>query len=154
MLDKYSKNCKNKKEEDDCLKFLGLKNKECEDKIKDNLDKCYKNIITNYISNRISNCNIEEQYKTTLIKNIKEIIENLNPSFKDLKDSMNINDYIKVKIVENKDFSSKVIDGFAMTKNVCSKKMREKKERPKILLLDLDLNIHKKNEPLQLNRNE
>jgi hypothetical protein len=32
--------------------------------------------------------------------------------------------------------------------------MREKKEYPKLLLLDLDLNIHKTNEPLKLNRNE
>ena len=153
MLDKYTK--KSKKEDEDCQKYLGLKNKACEEKIKSNLEKCYENIITNYISSKISNCNIEKQYKSILISNIKKIIKCLNPSFKDLKDSMNINDYIKVKIVENKDFSySKVIDGFAMTKNVCSKKMREKQENPKILLLDLDLNIQKTNEPLQLNRKE
>ena len=153
MLDKYTK--KSKKEDDDCQNYLGLKNKECEKNIRDNLEKCYDNIITNYISNKLSNCNVEKQYKISLMQNIKRIINNLNPSFKDFKDSMNINDYIKVKIVENKDFSySKVIDGFAMTKNVCSKKMREKKENPKILLLDLDLNIHKTNEPLKINRNE
>ena len=153
MLDKYTK--KSKKEDDDCQNYLGLKNKECEKNIRDNLEKCYDNIITNYISNKLSNCNVEKQYKISLMQNIKRIINNLNPSFKDFKDSMNINDYIKVKIVENKDFSySKVIDGFAMTKNVCSKKMREKKENPKILLLDLDLNMHKTNEPFQLNRKE
>ena len=152
MLDKYVK--KSKKEDEDCEKYLGLKNKECEEKINTNLKKCYENIIINYITNKISNFKIEKQYKTTLIENIMKIIKDLNPSFKDLNDSMNINDYIKVKIVENKDFSSKVIAGFAMTKNVCSKKMKEKHEKPKILLLDLDLNIHKANEPLQQNRNE
>ena len=153
MLDKYSK--KSKKEDDDCQKYLGLKNKEREEKIKNNLEECYENIITNYISKKISNCNIDKEFKSNLISNIKKIIKDLNPSFKDLNDSMNINDYIKVKIVENKDFSySKVINGFAMTKNVCSKKMREKQEDPKILLLDLDLNMHKVNEPLQINRKE
>ena len=153
MLDKYTK--KNKKEEEDALKFLGLKNKKEEDNIKNNIEKCYENIITNYIRERISNCSLEEKNKEKLISFIKTIIKNLNPSFKDLKDSMDINDYIKVKIVQNNDFSnSKVIDGFAMTKNVCSKKMSEKQESPKILLLDLDLNVHKSNEPLEIKKKE
>ena len=58
MLDKYTK--KNKKEEEDALKFLGLKNKKEEDNIKNNIEKCYENIITNYIRERISNCSLEE----------------------------------------------------------------------------------------------
>ena len=38
-----------------------------------------------------------------------------------------------------------------MTKNVCSKKMREKQEFPEILILDLDLNEHKTKGPFNLN---
>ena len=155
MLDKYTK--KNKREDEECQKFLGL-NKNTEEKINNNIEKCYDNIITNYINEKISNCKkikLEEKNIQLLISYIKKIIKNLSPSFRDLKDSMNINDYIKVKIIKYKDFSySRVIDGFAMTKNVCSKKMRDKQEDPKILFLDLDLNVHKTKEPIKTNNGE
>ena len=151
MLDKYIK--KTKKEDEECQKFLGL-NRKTEEKIKNNIEKCYENILANYINEKISNCKkikLEEANIKQLISYIKNIIKNLSPSFRDLKDSMNINDYIKVKIIKYRDFSySRVIDGYAMTKNVCSKKMREKQEDPKILLLDLDLNEHKTKEPIKI----
>ena len=155
LEDKYIKTIK--REEDEAKKFLGL-NKKTEDKVKSNIEKCYENIIINYINEKISNCQkikLEEKNKKNLILFIKNIIKNLSPSFRDLKDSMNINDYIKVKILKYKDFSlSRVIDGFAMTKNVCSKRMYEKKEDPKILLLDLDLNEHITKELIKINNGE
>ena len=151
MIDEYTK--KTKIEDDECQKFLGL-NKDEEKKVEDNIEKCYDNLVTNYIKEKITNnekINLKVIDLDKLIGYIKNIIENLSPSFGDLKDSMNINEYIKVKLINYKDFTkSKVIDGFAMTKNVCSKKMGEKQESPKILLLDLDLNEYKLKEPINL----
>ena len=153
MLDEYTK--KTKQNDEDCQKFLGFKDKKNEKEIKTNIEKCYENIINNYLNDKISKCEIKKENIKSLIDFIKKIINNLSPSFRYLKDSMNINDYIKVKIIKYKDFSlSKVVAGFAMTKNVCSKKMREKQENPKILLLDLDLNEHKTKEPLKINNEE
>ena len=152
MLDYYTK--KTKKDDDDCTKFLGIKNKASEEKIKKNIDKCYENIVTNYIKEKFSSSKkikIDDKCITILIRDIKKIINYISPSFRDLKDSMNINDYIKVKILRTEEFSTRVIEGFAMTKNVCCKKMREKQEAPKILILDLDLNEHKTKLPLKLN---
>ena len=149
MIDYYIK--KTKTDDEECLKFLELKK---EGKINSNIAQCYENIVTNYIKGKLLNnkhIKLEEQSLSTIIKNIKKIIDCLSPSFRDLKDSMNINDYIKIKIIKDKNFSIKVVDGFAMTKNVCSKKMREKQESPKILILDLDLNEHKIKDPFNLN---
>ncbi len=150
MLDYYIK--KAKTDDEECLKFLELKK---EEKIKSNIQKCYENIVANYIKQKllsIKNINLEEKNILTIIKNIKKIINCLSPSFRDLKDSMNINDYIKIKIIKDKNFSTKVVDGFAMTKNVCSKKMKEKQQSPKILILNLDLNEHKTKDPFNLNK--
>ena len=155
MLDKYIKK-KRVKEDEDCIKYLGFKNKEIEEKIKINRNNCYENILTNYLNDRLSNIKqLEENNKDSLIKHIKKIINDLKPSFRDLKDSMNINDYIKVKIIKYKDFTySKVIAGFAMTKKACSKKMKEKTENPKILLIqNLDLNEYKAKEPFEKKNN-
>ena len=153
MIDEYTK--KTKKEDEDCQNFLGLNKKE-EEKIKKNIENCYKNIITNYIKEKITNnknINTNVINLDMLIEFITIIIDNLSPSFRDLKDSMNINDYIKVKLINYNDFTkSKVIDGFALTKNVCSKKMGEKQETPKILFLDLDLNDHEANEPTKIKK--
>ena len=153
MIDEYTK--KTKKEDEDCQNFLGLNKKE-EEKIKKNIENCYKNIITNYIKEKITNnknINTNVINLDKLIEFITIIIDNLSPSFRDLKDSMNINDYIKVKLINYNDFTkSKVIDGFALTKNVCSKKMGEKQETPKILFLDLDLNDHEANEPTKIKK--
>ena len=154
MLEKYTK--KAKKEDEDCLKYLGFKNKNIEEKVRTNIDKCYQNILTNYLKDRLSNIKqLEEKNRDTLILHIKNIIKNLKPSYRDLKDSMNINDYIKVKIIKYKDFTySKIIEGFAMTKKACSKKMKEKHENPKILLIqNLDLNEYKAKEPFEKKNN-
>ena len=50
MLDYYTK--KTKKDDDDCTKFLGIKNKASEEKIKKNIDKCYENIVDRIIKYR------------------------------------------------------------------------------------------------------
>ena len=139
MLDEFTKKAKQNIE--DCKKFLGFKDKKNEKEINTNIEKTYENIINNYLNDKISKCEIKKENIKQLVDYIIKIINSLSPSFRYLKDSMNINDYIKVKIIKYKDFSlSKVVSGFAMTKNVCSKKMREKQETPKILFLDLDLN--------------
>ena len=154
MQDKYTK--KYKKEDEDYTKYLGFKNKEIEVEINENIKKCYENILTNYLKDRLSNIKqLKEKDKDDLISYIKNITNKLKLSFRDLKDSMNINDYIKVKIIKYKDFTySKVIEGFVMTKKACSKKMKEKHETPKILLIqNLDLNEYKAKEPFEKKNN-
>ena len=147
MLDYYTK--KAKQDDKDCKNFLGI---EDDSEINNNIKECYNNIVNNYLNVKFSSNKkiyLKEEKIKDLTKDIKKIINSLSPSFRDLKDSMNINDYIKVKVIKDENFSTRVIDGFAMTKNVCSKKMREKQEKPKILILDLDLNEHKIKEPLK-----
>ena len=52
MLDYYIKNTK--KDDDDCYKFLEIKNKNKEQNIKNKIDECYENIATNYIKAKFS----------------------------------------------------------------------------------------------------
>ena len=73
----------------------------------------------------------------------------ISPSCRDLNDSMNINDYIKIKTIKYKNKSlCRLIDGIALRKNVSSKKMRTNLENPKILLLDCGLDSNRNTEPL------
>ena len=63
-------------------------------------------------------------------------MNNLSPSFLNLGDTININDYIKIKTLVYRDQSKcEVIDGYALRKNVCVKSMRTKILKPRILLL-------------------
>ena len=80
--------------------------------------------------------NLAKDWGKIIFQLTKTVINNVSPSFQDLKDTININDYIKIKIIKYHDQSKcEVIDGYAMQKNVCSKKMRINIQNPKILLL-------------------
>ena len=72
----------------------------------------------------------------------KAVIDNVSPSFQDLNDSIDINKFIKIKLIKYHDQSlCEVIDGYAMQKNVSSKKMRTDIQNPKILLLKGSLEV-------------
>ena len=87
MQDKYTK--KYKKEDEDYTKYLGFKNKEIEVEINENIKKCYENILTNYLKDRLSNIKqLKEKDKDDLISYIKNITNKLKLSFRDLKDSI------------------------------------------------------------------
>ena len=77
----------------------------------------------------------------------RETIRNVNPSFKDLNDKLDINEYVKIRTLIHKDNSlTTYIDGYAFEKNVYSKKMLTHIDNPKILLLDCGLEYYRNNE--------
>jgi hypothetical protein len=145
---KLSEYCKkNKKENEECLKFLQM-DKKYEDNVRQNLDNYYEQLVKHYIEVILRNENLYDKWFDRLFELTKKTISQINPSFKDLKDSMNINEYIKIKTIPYKDQSlCKVIDGYAFQKNVATKTMNTNIENPKILLLDcgLDYNRNKDN---------
>ena len=141
-----------KQEDEECYKFLGMN----DDDSKANIKKCYENILSNYLDEKL--IELESKERELLKKNIKLIIENLNSSFSGLKHSLNINDFIKVKkerIDNTKNlFKSEIIKGFAMTKSACSKNMSERQEKAKILIFNFDLNEHEMKAPLEFSNSE
>lgn len=151
---KLSEYCKNaKKETDESYKFLMFKDKKREEEIKNNIETCYEQIVKGYIEtvlkNDLQNPFLYDNWYEKIVKLVKKIMNKISPSFRDLKDSMNINDYIKIKTIRHKNKSlCRRINGFACRKNVSSKKMRTSIENPKILLLNCGLESNRNNEPL------
>ena len=143
----YVKN--RKKEQNEIDKFCGFNNSE-KSLMKifhDNINKNYEILLEKMIyrvlndnSDKSKFPNLSKDWGKTIFRLTKTVIDNVSPSFQDLNDSIDINEYIKIKIIEYKDQSKcEVIDGYAMQKNVYSKKMRIDIENPKILLLKGDL---------------
>ena len=108
-----------------------------------NLDKDYEtllkrmiNQILNEKADKLKFPNLLEDWEVQIYNMTNKVINNLSPSFLNLNDSININDYLKIKTIEYRNQSKcEVIDGFAMRKNICSKYMRTMILKPKILLL-------------------
>ena len=143
-----------RQEEEECLKFLDISGDDLN--VKEEIKKCYNYIVSNYLEEKLKKIlpkEINEEEKNAVMNqlpnNIKEIIENLNSSYQILTDSMNINDFIKVKRVKDIQFKSEIIKGFAMTKGAYSKIKRINKNDTKILILDFDLNEHEIKDPFE-----
>ena len=143
---------KNRKKEQNVIdKFCGFNNSEKSlmKEFHDNINKNYENLLENMIykvlndnSDKSKFPNLAKDWGKTIFSLTKTAIDNVSPSFQDLNDSIDINEYIKIKIIEYKDQSKcEVIDGYAMQKNVYSKKMRIDIDNPKILLLQGDLSV-------------
>ena len=138
-----------KQEDEECRKFLEINGGDL--KTREEIKKCYDYISTNYINERLrlllNYVEIKKEEKETIMRqlpnNIKEIIENLNPLYQCTTQSMNINQFIKVKKLKENSFRTEVVRGFAMTKELCTKNMGVSKVDANILLLDFDLNEHK-----------
>ena len=63
-------------------------------------------------------------------------VEQVKPSSRMLGDIMDINEFIKVKIIDWKDNTkSQYINGVVMSKSIASKRMQNVRINPKILLL-------------------
>ena len=143
----YVKN--RKKEQNDIEIFCGFNNSEKSSmkEFHDNINKNYENLLEKMVykvlkdnSDKSKFPNLEKDWGKTIFRLTKTAIDNVSPSFQDLNDSIDINEYIKIKIIEYKDQSKcEVIDGYAMQKNVYSKKMKIDIDNPKILLLKGDL---------------
>ena len=63
-------------------------------------------------------------------------VEQIKPSSKLLNDSMNLNDFVKIKLIPWKDNSrSQYINGVVITKNLADRRMLSQISNPNILLL-------------------
>ena len=126
-------------------KFCGFNKPESKllEQFHKNLDENYQtllkkmiNQILNEKSDKVKYPNLLEDWGKTIYDLTSRVISNLSPTFQNLNDSININDYIKVKAIEYRDQSlCEVIDGYAMRKNVLAKSMQTQIKNPKILLL-------------------
>ena len=144
---------KAKKENEECIKFLSLKNKKNEDHIKTNIENIYEIIVQNFLETILQRegKKLYDNWFQIIYKLITKGISKLSPSFRDLKDSLDINDYIKIKTIIYKDQSKcRLIDGYVLTKNVASKKMKPPLENPKILLFDCGLDFNQSFGPIQI----
>lgn len=137
---KLSEYCKKAEQErEDNFKFLRLNFEAEKDNLK-NLNTYSEILIRSIIEQILKSEGLLEKWLKLVYYLTMKMINNVSPTFQDLKDSLNINDYVKIKIIEYKDASlSRFIDGYAMNKNVCSKKMNTLINDPKILLLDCGL---------------
>ena len=139
----YIKN--KKKNQSNIDKFCGFSNIEntAMSKFHDNINNNYETLLEKMIykvlkenSDKSKFPNLANNWAKVIFHLTKTVINNVSPSFQDLNDTININDYIKIKIIKYRDQSKcEVIDGYAMQKNVSSKKMRIDIQNPKILLL-------------------
>jgi hypothetical protein len=146
---KLSEYCKKaKKETEETYKFLQMDKKQ-EEPFKSGIDSHYDMYLRETIESILKNEGLYERWFDKIYDLTKKTIQQINPSFKDLKDSLNINDYIKIRTIVYKDQSlCKVIDGFVLEKNVCSKKMNTNIDNPRILLLDCGLDFTRNNDSI------
>ena len=121
-------------------KFLKFEKIENEKIIKNNINTIYELIIKNFIKNILDEYFsklIVEEWEKILFSLTKEVINNLKINSLFLNDSLNINRFIKIKIVPYKDNSKcKVIPGFVMKSKIFSKNLKTSFIGPKILLIN------------------
>ena len=113
------------------------------------INNSYKSLVNETIENVLKTSvnypNLYQKWTKILTKLLIKIFNNLCPSCQYLKDSIDIRKYIKIKIIEYYDQSlCEAIDGYALKKDVCSKKMKTEFENPKILLIDSPEKINNK----------
>ena len=139
----YVKNKKKNVKEID--NFCGFNNYESKllKEFHDNLNKNYETLLQKMIYqilnekvDKLKYPSLAEDWGKIIYDLINRVINNLSPTFLNLNDTININDYLKIKTLEYRDQSKcEVIDGYALRKNVGIKSMRTSILNPKILLL-------------------
>ena len=144
---KFAEYCNKSKEQySQTFKFLD-KNETYENAVIKNLDSYSDNIIKNLIEVVLKKENLYDKWFKKIYDLTRQTILNVNPSFRDLNDKLDINEYVKIKTLLYHDNSKTAyIDGFAFEKNVYSKKMSTNIENPKILLLNCGLEFYRNNE--------
>ena len=133
--------------------FITKENNNFEQKLLVNLNDTYVLIIKTFINYilkiNFDDENIVSEWFNKIYILIKETIANLHPCSKFLNDSLNINDYIKIKIIPYKDTSKcQVIQGYVLhNKKKVNNHIKDNIDNPKILLLNkkIDENEEKYN---------
>ena len=88
----------------ECMKFLSLREKKYEEPIKKNIEMNYENIVKHFLETILKREGRQfyENWFEILFNLITKAISKLSPSFRDLRDSLDINDYIKIKTINCK----------------------------------------------------
>ena len=125
--------------QDEVKRFSGMdleEEKKLKIKINESFDILLKILVFNVLNQNLG-FEKSKEWTSIIYLLVKESIIYLRPSSRYLNDSLEINDYIKIKIIEadNKK-KSQVIQGYAFQKNVANKKMKIDIDNPTILLLD------------------
>ena len=111
--------------------------------LNESFDILLKILVFNVLNKNLG-FNKAQEWTNILYLLVKESIIYLRPSSRYLNDSLDINDYIKIKIIESENKNkSHVIQGYAFKKNVINKKMKIDIDNPTILLVDPDDYINK-----------
>ena len=99
-----------------------------------------KTLINYVLTINLKDEKIVKEWKDIIYKLLKEIIDNLHPSSRYLNDSLDINKYIKIKIIPYKDTSlCKVIKGYVLHRKKKQSNIKDNFEYPRILLLNNDI---------------
>ena len=122
-------------------KFLINKKNSFELQLIEDLDIKYDLIIRTFIAYilrmNFTDEKIINEWKNVLYVLVKETISNLRTSSKYLDDSLDINNFIKIKLIEYKDTSlCKVIKGYVLHNKINVYNLQNKINNPKILLFD------------------
>ena len=127
-----------------CQNFLANENTNFEQKLLINVNDSYE-LITKTLINYILRVNFEneqivEEWKNIIYILIKETISNLRPCSRYLNDSIDINNYVKIRILPYKDNSKcQVIQGYVLHKKSTGKNIKDNIDNPKILLINKEL---------------
>ena len=124
-----------------CETFLEDEDEKFEQQLKMNINDVFnlivKTLINFVLQKNFKEDEIKQKWKNTLYIILKETISNLRPCSSILNDSLDINNYIKIKTILYKDSSmTQVIQGYAITKNDKIKNLKTEVSNPKILLLN------------------
>ena len=143
-----------------CENFFSNENNSFETSLLVNMNDTYELIMKTLINYALKinfyDENIISEWKNIIYILIKETLSNLRPSSKDLNDSLDINNFIKIKIIPYKDTSMcQVIQGYVLNNKKKVKNIKENIQKPKILLLnkEIDNNENNKNKENEKNDN-
>ena len=145
--------------ETSCKQFFSNENNSFESSLIENKNDTYELImkaLINYaLKINFDDENIISEWKNIIYILIKETLSNLRPSFRYLSDSLDINNFIKIKIIPYKDTSlCQVIQGYVLHNKKKVKNIKNNIENPKILLLDREIDTNGKNKNKQKEKNE
>jgi len=83
---------------------------------------------------------LNKDYEEMVLDFVMKAIHSVKPSSQLLGDSMIFSHYIKIKKISHSDMTkSRYVNGVVCTKNVADKRMKNKIEKPRILLLSCAL---------------
>ena len=144
-----------------CQNFLTNDNRNFEHQLLVNMNDTYdliiKTLINYVLKINFNDIKVETDWKNIIYILIKETISNLRPCSRYLNDTLDINDFIKIKILPYKDNSMcQVIQGYVLGNKKSGFNVKDNIYNPKILLLNKEIDKEEDNgeEKKNLNKND